>query len=362
MSEMTVSIPPETQRGPGDLSDLRNDPRLIRTPTGPLILLFYDGFERPAREGWLGTAYSEFRRAARYTYRSVRRKQVWTGFYTAFQLLRRALMMHGFDVRVNSFAFARRLPHYPIGIAGYPSVLDRVQLSNPRIFGPGDYGYPDEAAIVTKDPRNRLLIQPCPWAVELYRPYCGEKVFAWPVGIDIDGWPDASGHGKTLDVVIYDKIRWHRGQQVPRILDRVTRYLELRGASYAVLRYGHHYHGDFKATLRRAKAMIFLCEHETQGLAYQEAMAMNVPVFAWDEGILVDPQQRRFVDESFRVSSVPYFDERCGAIFSNGEEFEKTFDGFWARLPGYSPRAYVIDNLSMCKSAESYVKAYLDCA
>jgi hypothetical protein len=78
------------------------------------------------------------------------------------------------------------------------------------------------------------------------------------------------------------------------------------------LRYGAHHLGQFRNALSRAHAMIFLCEHETQGIAYQEAMASNVPVLALDEGVLVDPEQKRFARSDLRVSSVPYFDATCG--------------------------------------------------
>jgi hypothetical protein len=37
--------------------------------------------------------------------------------------------------------------------------------------------------------------------------------------------------------------------------------------------------------------MLFLCEHETRGLAYQEALASNVPILAWDTGFWLDPRR-----------------------------------------------------------------------
>ena len=37
--------------------------------------------------------------------------------------------------------------------------------------------------------------------------------------------------------------------------------------------------------------MIFLVEHETQGIAYQEAMACDVPILAWDQGNWLDPKR-----------------------------------------------------------------------
>ena len=113
---------------------------------GSLVLLFYDGFERKARPDLLGKLYSNVRGNARFVYRLARGKQVYTGFYVAFELLVRALREAGCDVRINDFNLARKYPDYPIGLAGYPSVLQQVRLPNPIIFGPGDYGFPDEVA------------------------------------------------------------------------------------------------------------------------------------------------------------------------------------------------------------------------
>jgi hypothetical protein len=329
----------------------------IHTRHGPLVLLFYDGFELPARPGLGGAIYSQSRRVARYLYRSLKRTQVWTGFYAAFKLLHLSLLRSGCDVRINDFSLALRHPSYPIGMAGYPSVLSRVELPNPVIFGPGDYGLPDRASSVAGNPRFRKLIQPCEWAVELYRSSCGDKMMAWPVGIDTDRWRDSARQRKDVDVLVYDKIRWHRDRQVPHVLDRVTDHLRGKGLSFEVLRYGEHHYARFAGLVRRSRALLFLCEHETQGIAYQEAMASNVPVLAWDEGVLVDPMLRKFVPSDFRVTTVPYFDARCGERFTL-PTFETTFSKFWSNLGSYRPRQYILENLSLEKSAQAYLSAY----
>ncbi|MCU0906121.1 MAG: hypothetical protein MUF73_01460 [Rhodobacteraceae bacterium] len=101
--------------------------------------------------------------------------------------------------------------------------------------------------------------------------------------------------------------------------------------------------------------MVFLCEHETQGLAYQEAMASGLPVFAWDEGVLVDPQERRFAPPGLVVSSVPYFDARCGLTFTEAD-LEARLDAFCQSRAGYDPRAYVADVLSPARSAARYLE------
>jgi len=324
----------------------------------PTVLLFYHGLERYALEGGLGHSYSQARRAARFTYRTLRRRQVRTGFYTAFLALERCLRLAGCDVRVNDFRAARANPNHPIGVAGYPDVLARVaDLPNPRIFGPGDYGDPESCKPVADDPRWKVLIQPCDWFVDFYRPVCGDKMMRWFAGIDTNKFLDASTHKKAIDVLVYDKIRWDRKFLEPNLLQEIVKYIENKGLSIKVIRYGHHHLKTFIADLKVSRSLLFLCEHETQGLAYQEAMALNVPVLAWDEGRLIDPHLARFASPDLRVSSVPYFDARCGRTFK-AEAFGAEFERFWASLAEYQPRAYVQDELSMAAAAQRYLAAY----
>ena len=61
--------------------------------------------------------------------------------------------------------------------------------------------------------------------------------------------------------------------------------------------------------------MIFLCSHESQGIACQEAMSAGVPIFAWDPGFCMDPERFLWGDPVIPATSVPYFDERCGLRF-----------------------------------------------
>jgi hypothetical protein len=325
-----------------------------------LILLFYDGFEMQARPGRFGRSISEARRVLRQTKRTMCRQQVRTGFYTAFLALRDSLRAAGCEVRVNDFATARRYPHYPIGVAGYPGIigkLARAKLVNPRMFGPGDFGDPMASIAVAEDPKFVTLIQPSGWFADLYKPFCGAKIWTWFAGIDTKKWLDLSRRRKEVDFIVYDKIRWHREERVPRILERILRHLAVAGHSYVVLRYGHHHHSAFARALARSRAMLFVCEHETQGLAYQEALACNLPVLAWDEGELVDPMLKPYLAPGSAVSAVPYFDETCGMTFKI-DGFEAACEEFWARRDTYRPRAYVENTLSLPLSGARYLAEY----
>lgn len=323
------------------------------------VLLFYDGYEIKAREGRAAATYHALRSHARFLWGRLRGKHNRSGFYVAFEGLRHALIAAGHDVRVNDFAAARRQPDHPIGVAGYPSVLDQVRLPNPMIFGPGDPGYPDAAAKLAARPNCRRIIQPCDWFVDYYRPWCGDKMLRCPIGLDLTELEDASGHAKTIDVLIYDKIRWYRDTRVDAIRERLIRHLDAAGLTHRTLVYGHHTKPVYFDRLRQARTMAFLCEHETQGLACQEAMAMGVPIFAWDEGELVDPLQVPFATPGLTVSSVPYFDERCGVRFTLAE-MEAAFDRFWANRAAFRPRDYIAEALTPRGTADIFLAAYRD--
>ena len=335
-------------------------PGLISTKKGPLILLFYDGYEVKAELGFVGRLKSQVRRTLRYAKRSIMRQQVHTGFYAAFLSLQKSLINIGCDVRVNDFSLAKRYPHYPIGIAGYHEIFQKMDLPNPRIFGPGDLGVPPEAVHIASDPRNAVLIQPSDWYSDLYKPYCEGKLWTWFAGIDTEKWAVSSAvrdEEDPLHFLVYDKIRWDRKTLVPALLDRVVDTLSRSGHKVTVLRYGEHHHSQYERALKSTQAMVFLCEHETQGLAYQEAMSMNIPILAWDEGVMADPRQRQFLRPGTPISSVPYFSEQCGLTFKR-DDFESKLQEFVRKITNFQPRDYVASTLALNIAANRYLAKY----
>ena len=166
-----------------------------------------------------------------------------------------------------------------------------------------------------------------------------------------------SAETKTIDYLVYDKVRWDRDELVPKLVNSICHELQRTGRTYHVLRYGHHHLNEYKRALKKSRAMIFICEHETQGIAYQEAMSSNLPVLAWDEGNLVDPRQIPYFPRGQRVSSVPYFDSDCGLTFTRANLFEMlhTFD---AKRHEFRPREYVQRELGFEPGAREFMKLY----
>lgn len=331
--------------------------KLMDLGYGPVVLLYFDGYDLHARDGFFGSLQSWGHHQLRNTKRRFAKQQPYTGFYVAFLGLVKSLESIGCDVRVNDFELAKKYPAYPIGVAGYPSVLNRVDcLQNPRVFGPGDFGFPraDDLS-VAEDSRYKYFIQPCEWFCQMYEPFCEGKMFRWPAGIDVDSFEDLSIRPKKYDFLIYDKIRWHRDTEEIRILKRITDYLDRNKLTYTSVRYGQHHYSEFMQGLSDSKGMIFICEHETQGLACQEALASNIPVLAWDEGRLVDPILNQLIEPGFVVSSVPYFSDICGVKFVI-DDFENCCEKFMKKI--FQPKMFIQNELSLPKLGREYFEKY----
>jgi hypothetical protein len=286
-------------------------------------------------------------------------KQRVSGFEMSFRLLKRALATAGQNVYVNDVALALANPDFPIGICGYNHILDEWNLPNPAVLGPGLCDHPKQNITLLHDPRFRLFIVLCDWMRDLFASgYDADALAPWFGGIWVPDWPDTRNASKDLDFLVYDKIRWNREHLVPAFRQPLLAELSRRALTFEVLRYGKHTHAKYRELLKRSRAMLFLCEHETQGMAYQEALASNVPVLAWDNGYWLDPNRPRWETEPVRATSVPYFSEDCGERFQGLRDFAKTLDRFCERLCSYEPREYVARTLSPARSAELYLSAY----
>jgi glycosyltransferase involved in cell wall biosynthesis len=323
-----------------------------------IILLFYREVETD--KFFKNDRY--LKRVLRPLYELTHRRQKKTGFAVSFALLRRALEREGFAVRVNDYRLARKFPRHPVGLVGYPVLLEDWRLPNPALLGPSLYDHPMLAPRLMEDERFKAYLVLAQWTCDMFYPFYREACVRWHAGIDTDAWKDASAHVKDVDFLIYDKIRWEHDRLAAELLDPIRRSLEARGLRTQILRYKYHDHSTYRRLLERSRALLFLCEHETQGLAYQEALASNVPVLAWDNGFWLDPLWRKVSHSMIPASSVPYFSVQCGEKFADLSEFEAALARFLEKLPRLRPRDYVIDNLSMKQSAQIYARTYFKLA
>jgi glycosyltransferase involved in cell wall biosynthesis len=291
--------------------------------------------------------------------RFVRGKPQPSGHRRVFINLCEGLKRLGIPYRVNDYGFARKNPDALACIVGKPAVLDKMGWRNPILFGASIYSHPiDDPNVLSRFPIKKVLV-PGLWMKDMFARSWGDVVESWPVGIATDLWKPSPVSEKKFDVLLYDKVRWRRDHFQERLIEPIRELLRVRGVSFVELRYGSYREEEFHKLLGASRSMIFLCEHETQGIAYQQALSCGVPIFAWDvQGPWTDPTYypHRVVYES--VTSVPYWDERCGLKFRDAKDFEAGWGTFWEGVAAdrFNPRNYVLDNLTLERCSSAYAR------
>ncbi len=157
-----------------------------------------------------------------------------------------------------------------------------------------------------------------------------------------------SNFDKT-DVLLYYKRR------DPNELAYLENVLNNRKIQYKKIEYGKYQESDYIKILQRAKYAIWVGEHESQGFALQEALAMNVPILVWSTTLLSQEWgSQKYNNIKSRMVSNPYWDDRCGEVFYDISEFESKLELFLKKLKNYKPRDYVEENLSFEKCKEKF--------
>ena len=247
-------------------------------------------------------------------------------------------------------------PGEPVVVLGAGRyALEGYTQLNLIIGGIGLMTHPSEWPTLCQDYPVVMYLQHSEWANNIYIPYYGNGVCQqWPAGIETDKWAPARANQKTADILIYNKIRWEHDKRNCELREPIISKLQQAGLTYRELVYGQYKEADYYEALTNSRAMIFLCEHESQGFACCEALSMNVPVFAWDQGYCLDPNRFEWNNPVVPATSIPFFDERCGMSFKDIRQFNDQFYTFWNNTINemYNPRQYVLENLTLKKSAE----------
>lgn len=316
--------------------------------------LFY---EEPENDRWLPFD----RHPRRIIRRLVRGKPRIGGQQRVFLNLCAGLDQLGVLYRVNDYRYVKKHPEEIACIIGKPHVLDKIKWKNPILFGASLFSHPlDDLHLLNRLPVLNVLV-PGEWMRQMFESFYGDRVLSWPVGIDTEKWVPSPSEQKDIDVLLYDKVRWNHERYEQELIQPIRAHLQSKGLKTATIRYGFYKEEEFHTLLNRSKAMVFLCEHETQGIAYQQALSCNVPILAWDRGgFWQDPAFYPHKVQFAPVSSVPYWNDYCGIKFSNVEEFPLKLEEFLDKFASlqFTPRNYILENLTLEKCAAHYLELY----
>lgn len=271
----------------------------------------------------------------------------------------------GRPYRVNDYRNTKNHPEEVACIVGKSHILDKQKWQNPIVFGAATFSHPIEKPDFFEHyPTVEKVLVPGEWMRRMWEPYFGNNVVSWPVGIDTDRWR-ATGRSKRLDFLLYDKVRWKHDEFEQTLSSPIRHEIRNRRLSFTEIRYGRYREEDYQDLLNRCCAMIFLCEHETQGIAYQQALSAGVPILAWDRGgYWQDPSFFPREVKFEPVTSVPYWDDRCGRTFRDFNEFPVKLEEFLDKLRAgeFVPREYILENLTLEKCARRYLEIHDDVA
>lgn len=199
------------------------------------------------------------------------------------------------------------------------------------------------------DQQYKYFLVPSRWVYDLVCEYTSidkDKIFIWPVGIDTNIYSDTSNLEKKIDCLLYYKNRQEDE------LQRIIELLNSRNLSYKVVRYGTYNEEEFISFIKICRFSIILVNTESQGIAIQEIMSSNIPLFVWNK------TEWTYKNYRCQATSVPYWSEICGVYFSDVSEVEKKFQLFIENIKNYKPRNYILKNLNLEKSASDLIDLF----
>jgi glycosyltransferase involved in cell wall biosynthesis len=280
------------------------------------------------------------------------------GTLRAFLNLVAGLDRLGADYRVNDYGWLRRHRGELACVFGKPHVLEKIPSGTPILFGTSIYSHPNDNPHLVRQHDIRQVLVPSQWVQRMFETVWPGIVSVWPVGIDTDRWRPDTTAAKDVDILVYDKIVWERERYRKELIEPLYAELKRRGLHVETLVYGNYREEELLALSKRCRAMAFLSRHETQGIAAQQMLAAGVPLFAWDEGGFWQDPDYHPRDVKFEpVTSVPYWDDRCGVKFQSGAAIPAAFDMFWHGVESgaFHPRQMIVENLTLEKRAAKYV-------
>ena len=279
------------------------------------------------------------------------------GIKSVFMNLCLGLGKLGAPFEVN-LPFAELRSRDRVGVVGLGrNCLEGYRQSNPILAGVAIAAHPAEwPDLFEQFPVARYVVH-CDWVKAMYERHYGPRVALWAVGIDTERWLPVAVGVKSVDFLVYDKVRWDHDRVHAAMVQPILSTLRRRGLSFETIRYSRYRPQDYAAALARARAMLFLCEHETQGLAYQEALSSDVPVLAWNPRLWLDPWRFRYGETIVPATSVPFFNERCGRTFKGYPDFEAQLDEFLSALhaKNLAPRDYIFEESSRLRKARERI-------
>jgi hypothetical protein len=224
---------------------------------------------------------------------------------------------------------------------------DEIPLHVKILYGPQFFVFPEGALVGPRRPewsKRAVYNVLADWNLDVFKEFASETVIplvSHPFGIN-PAIEDVRLMLKPLDCIVYFKDR------DPKQLEYAEGILNAMKYSYRVFRYGSYSNDDYMKTLATAKFALWIGRHESQGFAFQECLASNVPILVWDTTSMFDEwgaYKEYKGKKNLYATAASQWSSACGERIIRDYELPKALRNIMSNLQNYRPREFILNNV-----------------
>ena len=227
-------------------------------------------------------------------------------------------------------------------VSGIPALRQMIELKQQGLVrcllvGPNISADPGAHRGILGSPEIDRYITHAPVCqlVGRFVPTLAPRCVPWAAGVDLGYWRPEINAPRDR-VLIY----WKQNKGPTAPLEPFRAELERRGFEVSVVEYGSYTAGAYRDMLRKSRLLVGFTRDETQGIAFAEAWACDVPTFIWKNS------EPTYLGVAYGGSTAPYLTETTGEFFSNLDEFSKLLSRWEGGDFYFKPRQWCQKNMS----------------
>lgn len=281
----------------------------------------------------------------------------YRGHFAVTRSLVEGLQSIGASFNYNPL-FPWQLAETVIVLAGANTLRQAIRFKKQgrikKLFaGPNIVVYSSDYNSLLAAPEVDAAITPCEWVSDIYvedNPTLKDRIFSWPAGVDVDYWrPDPAI--QCDQILIFEK--QNKGPVGP--ITPYVNYLRTLGWKVQVIQYGSFTHSHYLRELQKSCLMLGFVVCESQGIAWAEAWACNVPTLIFRKNTNV------YQGRHYKNSTAPYLNPKNGLFFDDFKDFKSQFEYWQSNRIQFAPREWTLANMSDEVCASKLYKKVTKC-
>jgi len=166
-----------------------------------------------------------------------------------------------------------------------------------------------------------------------------KKIVILPVGVSSE--KNINHYAMNKSVITNECLVYFKGRSHTDIT-YLLNYLNEKNIKYIVFKNGKYKNKKMIDLAKKSNYGIILGRTESQGIAINEMMSVNLPLLVFDS------ISNYYEGEKFEGTTVPYWDESCGVKITELNHIDKYFNSFKEHTINgkYEPAKFVLQNLS----------------